>query len=116
MIVGVGYQALRSWMKRGALGHKPRPPSEGWEWADFDTNDLNTLRLMKVLLDAGFPWELVCEITGSGVLMLNFIVIYDLGKKWETLVKIEPSYWNFDHFTVVNLVRIRRQVLAELRK
>lgn len=55
-IVGIGYEGLRSHLKRGLLG-----PSER-TWKRFTFSDLCVARLAKLMLDIGLSFEMVKEI------------------------------------------------------
>lgn len=69
-IVGVGYEGLRSYLKRGLGGragmlpgfHKPGAdthddPSPRAKWKRFSVPDLCLFRMAKLLIDAGFTFE-----------------------------------------------------------
>jgi hypothetical protein len=77
-VAGIGYEGLRSWLKRGLLkdaGVLPKflSPEEAaevtdlkrWRWSSFGFADLCSFRLAKLMFDAGLPWEIVEPIVGK---------------------------------------------------
>jgi hypothetical protein len=77
-VAGVGYEGLRSWLKRGLLEDAGAigkfsgrdTPAEvtdlkRWRWSRFDFADLCSFRLAKLMFDAGLPWEIVEPIVGG---------------------------------------------------
>lgn len=77
-IVGIGYEGLRSQLKRGllknvgTLAHFYGPNSEAealyakrWKWSKFSVPDLCLMRLAKVLMDAGCSFEVANDIASN---------------------------------------------------
>lgn len=77
-IVGIGYEGLRSQLKRGLLKnvgtlapfYGPRAESETlyakrWKWSKFSEPDLCLMRLAKILMDAGCSFEVANDIASS---------------------------------------------------
>jgi hypothetical protein len=77
-VAGVGYEGLRSWLKRGllkdagAIGkfYGRDTPAEvtdlkRWRWSSFGFSDLCSFRLAKLMFDAGLTWEAVEPIVGD---------------------------------------------------
>lgn len=69
-IVGIGYEGLRSYLKRGLLGrvgmlpgfYAPDaeandPPAPRAGWTRYGFTDLCLMRVAKILIDAGFSFE-----------------------------------------------------------
>lgn len=56
-IIGIGYEGLRSYLKRGLLGAPMSDPDRRWRWAAFTRHHLCRARLAKVLMDAGISFE-----------------------------------------------------------
>lgn len=78
-IAGVGYEGLRGWLKRGfmrttgpvlAKMYARDTPAEltdtkRWKWSEFGFADLCAFRLLRVLLDAGLPWDAASGIASA---------------------------------------------------
>jgi len=69
-IAGMGYEGLRTCLKRGLLKHtgmllpfvargQPAPDLDAkrWSWKEFGLSDICMCRLAKILMDAGLPFE-----------------------------------------------------------
>ena len=81
-IAGIGYEGFRSWLKRGLLkttgplmpksyaAHVPAEvtDSKRWQWSEFGFADLCAFRLVRVLLDAGLPWETASDIASANII------------------------------------------------
>jgi len=77
-IVGIGYEGLRSQLKRGLLKNVGTlPPFYGvdapadeyyakrWRWSKFGISDLCLMRVAKILMDAGCAFEMANDIISS---------------------------------------------------
>lgn len=77
-IVGIGYEGLRSQLKRGLLKNVGTlPPFYGadapaeeyyakrWRWSKFGISDLCLMRVAKILMDAGCAFEMANDIASS---------------------------------------------------
>ncbi len=74
-IAGMGYEGLRTCLKRGLLKHtgmlppfvergQPAPELDAkrWSWKDFGVSDVCMCRLAKILMDGGVSFEHAREI------------------------------------------------------
>lgn len=77
-IVGIGYEGLRSQLKRGLLKNVGTlapfysPDAEAdtlyakrWKWSKFGLSDLCLMRLAKILMDAGCSFEVANDISST---------------------------------------------------
>ncbi|MFT8346571.1 hypothetical protein [Gluconobacter oxydans] len=77
-VVGISYEGFRTWLKKGLLKSTGRLPefsapevpakiadAKRWKWSEFGFADLCSLRIAKLLLDAGRPWNDVVAIASS---------------------------------------------------
>lgn len=77
-IVGIGYEGLRSQLKRGLLGnvgtlaplYGPHAEAEAlhakrWKWSKFNVPDLCLMRLAKILMDAGCSFDVANDIASD---------------------------------------------------
>lgn len=77
-IVGIGYEGLRSQLKRGLLKnvgtlapfYGPKAEAKAlyakrWTWSKFSVPDLCLMRLAKILMDAGCSFEVANDIASS---------------------------------------------------
>jgi hypothetical protein len=77
-IVGIGYEGLRSQLKRGLLGNVGTlPPFYGpgakvqvlytkrWTWKKFSLADLCNMRIAKMLMDAGLSFDRANDIASN---------------------------------------------------
>lgn len=84
-IVGLGYEGLRSYLKRGLGGrvgmmpgfHKPGAatrddPSPRAKWTRFNVSDLCLFRLAKLLIDAGLTFEAANSVVSRNDLWSKF--------------------------------------------
>lgn len=143
-IVGVGYEGLRSYLKRGLGGragvlpsfHKSGAnthddPNPRAKWKRFSVPDLCLFRMAKLLIDAGFPFEAANSVVSRQDLWSAFA---RARKPVPRLMAIWPPYG--DHIiyepdqmellkkalegapeivTLVNLGEVYTHVLAALR-
>ncbi|MFT8491021.1 MAG: hypothetical protein ABF672_10800 [Gluconobacter oxydans] len=77
-VVGISYEGFRTWLKKGLLKSTGRLPefsapeepakiddAKRWKWSEFGFADLCSLRIAKLLLDAGQSWEMALTVTGE---------------------------------------------------
>ncbi|MEM8645118.1 MAG: MerR family transcriptional regulator [Pseudomonadota bacterium] len=57
--IGVKYETLRNWLKKGFL---ETDPEQGRTWRQYSDGDIARLQLMKDGLDAGVPLDVLIDV------------------------------------------------------
>ena len=140
-VAGVGYEGLRSWLKRGllkdagAIGkfYGRDTPAEvtdlkRWRWSSFRFADLCSFQLAKLMFDAGLPWEIVEPIVGdlwrshaTDGPEAQFLAIfarsneYTLYSKHTLAVDLASDIVKADWMTLIDLHELRKDVMIRTR-
>jgi len=140
-VAGVGYEGLRSWLKRGLLkdaGALPKflAPDKAaevtdlkrWRWSNFGFADLCSFRLAKLMFDAGLPWEIVEPIVGNlwrshepDKPEAHFLAIfarsneYTLYSRNTLAVDLASDIVKAEWMTLIDLHKLRKDVMTRTR-
>ncbi len=86
-VVGVRYETLRNWLKKGLLdGQAPAASRKSRKWRDYSASDIVRLQLTKNALDAGIPLNVITDVCNDPDL-LAFIEISDASSAGITVDK-----------------------------